>query len=133
MSMSTDLMGLGMPPLLSVRLATGGIGPLTITAAGTTFATAAKVLGGQYVVSCSNASGTNGVSLPTVGTDGGALLADDYIINNATGTQSLLVFSSSGVVLSVGATNTSSTTVAPHTTMTLFPISTTQWIGVKGS
>lgn len=135
MSQATDLMGLGLPPLLAGHIASGGVGPLTITAAGTAFSSATRIGPEQYLVTCTTAggSGAAAVSLPAVGGDTGCLLADDFIINNATATQSLTVFASSGVSISVGGTNTSSTTVSVHTTMTLFPVSTTQWVGVKGS
>jgi hypothetical protein len=43
------------------------------------------------------------------------------------------VFCSSGVTISVGGVNTSSTSLSSHTTLAAYPISTTQWIGVKGS
>lgn len=135
MALASDLMGLGTPPLLAAHTANAGTGPLTVSAAGTAFASATRLGVTQFLVTCTNAGGSGGaaVSLPAVGGDTGCLLADDFVINNATATQSLTVFASSGVSISVGATNTSSTTVPVHTTMTLFPISTTQWIGVKGS
>ncbi len=132
MALASDLLGLGLNPFLAGHLASGGNGPLTIAAAGSTFATATKLQAEQFVCSCINADGTKGVALPTVGGDSGALLADDYVINNA-GSTSLQIFSSSGVVISTGGSNTSSTQVQLHTTMTLYPISTTQWIAVKGS
>lgn len=135
MSQATDLMGLGLPPLLSAHIANAGNGSLTVSAAGTAFSTATRLGVTQFLVTCTNAGGSGGaaVALPAVGGDTGCLLADDFVINNATATQSLTVFASSGVSISVGATNTSSCTVPVHTTMTLFPISTTQWVGVKGS
>jgi hypothetical protein len=132
MSLASDLMGLGVSPLLAARTAQGGIGPLTITAAGSSFATATRIQCQQYLASCSNADGTVALSLPVVGTDNGALLADDFVINNA-GTTSLRVFLSSGVTISIGGVNTSFCTIALHTSMTCYPITTTQWIGVKGS
>lgn len=135
MALASDLMGLGLPPLLAAHTANAGTGPLTITAAGGTFAGATRLGVTQFLATCTNAGGANSlaVSLPAVGGDTGCLLGDDFVINNATATQSLTVFASSGVSISVGATNTSSTTIPVHTTMTLFPISSTQWVGVKGS
>lgn len=133
MSLASDLMGFGLPPLLSEHIASGGNGPLSITAAGSAFSSATRIQANQYVVSCTNANGTNGLSLPVVGGDGGCLLADDFVVNNANGSNALNLFSSSGVAISVGGTNTSSTTIASHTTMTLYAITTTQWVGVKGS
>jgi hypothetical protein len=135
MNLASDLMGLGSSPLLALRTSNGGNGPVTISAAGTTFATATRIQSSQYFVSCTNAGGSGGaaVALPVVGGDNGALIADDFVINNATATQSLTVFASTGVAISVGGTNTSSTTIPVHTTMTLYPLTTTQWLGVKGS
>lgn len=132
MSLAIDLMGLGMPPTQALRNSNGGAGPLTAVAAGNSFATALRLGGAQYVVSCSNADGTKGLALPPVGGDNGALLADDFVINNA-GTTSLVLFASSGVTISVAGSNTSSTKIQSHTTMTLFPISATQWVGVAGA
>lgn len=136
MSLSQDLMGLGISPLQAAHTASGGTGPLTLSLANNASGVAgATALGAyQFVVSV-NVSGTTstcGVKLPTVGSDNGCLLADDFIVNNA-GTTTMTIFGSTGVQISVGASNTSSTTVALHTTMTLFPVSTTQWVGVKGS
>lgn len=132
MALASDLMGLGVPALQALRTATGGNGPLTITAAGSAFASATRIGSAQFLVSCTNADGTKALSLPAVGTDNGCLLADDFIINNA-GTTSLQIFASSGVQISVGTTNSSATVIQAHTTMTLYPVSSTQWIGVKGA
>lgn len=141
--LAQDLMGLGVPPLQAARTANGGTGPLTLTATGTvSTATSAAATGGaarigafQYFFTCTTAGDTGGaaVILPTVGTDQGALLADDYNINNQTGTATLFVWCSAGVTISVGGTNTSYAKIGPHTTMTCFPQSTTQWWGVKGA
>lgn len=131
--LASDLQGLGVNPLQAQRTANAGIGPLTISAAGTTFATATRIGGSQYLVSCSNATTTNGISLPPVGSDNGALIGDVFTINNATAASTLNIFCSTGVTISVGSANTSSTTVAVHTTMTAYPVTTTQWAGVRGS
>ncbi len=135
MALASDLMGLGTAPLLAAHTAQAGTGPLTITAAGTAFASATRLGVTQFLASCTNAggSGSTAISLPAVGGDNGCLLGDSFVVNNLTATQSLTLFASSGVAISVGATNTSSTTIAVHTTMTLYPITTTQWVGVKGS
>jgi hypothetical protein len=131
--LASDLQGLGVNPLQAQRTANAGIGPLTITAAGTAFASATRVGGSQYLVSCSNATASNGISLPPVGGDNGALIGDVFTINNATGTSTLNIFCSTGVTISVANSNTSSTTIAVHTTMTCYPVTTTQWAGIKGS
>ena len=126
------LMGLGVSPLLAARTATGGTGPLTILPIGTTFATAAKLGASQFLCTASLGAGSSGIALPTVGSDNGALLADDYIINNS-GTDTIKIFSSTGVTISAGATLDSVVNLGVHTTITLYPVSTTKWIGVKGS
>jgi hypothetical protein len=132
MALATDLMGFGMPAQLANRMATAGNGAVTISSAGSGFSTATRIQCTQFLVSCSDTDGTKALALPVVGGDNGALIGDDFIVNNA-GTTSLNLFSSTGVVISVGGVNTSKTTIALHTTMTLYPISTTQWVGVKGA
>ena len=132
MTMASDLMGLGVSPLQAMKTATGGVGPLTILAAGTNFATGTKIGCSQYLVSCTNADGTRALSLPTIGGDNGAFFADDFIINNAT-TGALNVYASTGVLISAQGTNSSKQILSSHVTITLYPISTTQWIGVAGT
>lgn len=131
MPLAQDLMGLGMPSQLALQVAVGGSGPLTITAAGSSFATATKILANQTLAVCTNANSTLGVSLPTVGSDAGALLGDQFIIANANTTDCLKVFSSSGVVICVNGSNTSSTSAGVNTSLVLYPVSTTQWVGVS--
>lgn len=134
MALASDLMGLGVSPLVAARTATGGIGPLTLSIPTTSIAAGGTKIGAcQYLVSITSGSTGCGPTLPTVGTDSGAMLADDYIINNSSGTGTITLFASSGVAISVGASNTGSTTIPIHTTMTLYPISSTQWIGCKGT
>lgn len=132
MALASDLMGLGIQPLLAARTATAGVGPITMLAAGSTFATANRIQCTQFIVSVTNSDGTKGVSLPAVGGDTGAFLADDFVINNA-GSASLFVFVSSGVAISIAGSNTASTILTTHSTLTCYPISTTQWVGIKGS
>jgi hypothetical protein len=131
MALASDLMGLGVSPLIAAKTASAGIGPVTIVAAGGTFGSATRIQCTQYLVSNSTGGGL-AVALPAVGGDNGAFLGDDFVINNAT-TASLNVFCSSGVTISVSGSNTSSTVMTSHTTMTCYPITTTQWVGVKGS
>jgi hypothetical protein len=137
MNLSSDLMGLGVSPLVALRTSNGGSGPITGTTSSTstTFALAVangnQIRSSQYFISITSVVNTTGLAIPPIG-ETGALLADDYVINNA-GTTSLQIFASSGVIISTGGTNTSSTTIAQHTTMTLYPVSTTQWVAVKGS
>jgi hypothetical protein len=128
-------MGLGVSPLQALRTSNGGNGPLTVAAAGGNFATATRLQSSQYFVSVSGAGGANsaGISLPPVGGDNGALIADDFVVNNLSGTQTMTVYASTGVAISAGGTNTNTSTIAAHTTATLYPLSSTQWISVRGS
>lgn len=131
MTLSSDLTGLGVAPLVAARTATAGIGPVTITAAGTTFATATRIGCAQFLVSTTT-TGNLSLSLPPVGGDNGALLGDDFIINNATTGSSLTIFGSTSVQISIAGSNTSSCSLSSHQTLTCYPVSTTQWVGVKG-
>jgi|SRR6185369_2562502 len=135
MALASDLMGLGLPPLIASHIAEGGIGPLTITAAGTTFATSTRLGVNQQVVACSTAGGSAGaaIALPAVGGDNGCLLADPFVVCNTTSSQSLVVYASSGVVITGGATQDSKITVPVFTTMLLTPLSTTSWGAIKGA
>lgn len=135
MSLASDLMGLGTSPLLASHTASGGIGPVNITATGTGFSTAKRIQAQQYFVTCSTAGDSGGaaLALPVVGSDAGALIADDFVVNNATTGQSLWVWASTGVVISVGGSNTSYAILSPHTTGTFYVVSATAWVGVKGS
>jgi hypothetical protein len=141
--LAQDLMGLGVPPLQAARTANAGTGPMTITAAGTASTSATAVASGgatrlgatQYVCVCTTAGDTTGASivLPTVGTDAGAYIGDDFVINNQTSGNTLFVWASTGVTISVGGVITSYAKVGVHTTMALYPQTTTVWFGIKGS
>lgn len=136
MALATDLIGLGLSPLIALRTASAGNGPLTITGIvnSGSFASSTRIQATQFLVSAAGATtGTSyGISLPQVGGDVGAFLGDDFVINNPASAV-LKVFCSSGVSISVAGSNTSSTSLTSHTTMTCYPITTTQWIGVRGS
>lgn len=131
MALASDLIGLGVSPLIALRTASAGNGPLTIVAVGATFASATRIQATQFLVSNVTAGGLS-VSLPVVGGDNGAFLGDDFLINNAT-TASLNVFASTSVGISVGGTNNSTTVLFSHQSMTCYPITSTQWIGVKST
>lgn len=133
MSLAQDLMGLGVSPLQAARTAQGGTGPLTVSAVGSSATTATKIGAYQYVVAITANAGTStGVTLPTVGSDSGCLLADDFVVNNQ-GSNTCTVYASSGVQISMQGVNSSAQSISLHTSFTLYPISTTQWFGVKGS
>lgn len=131
MALAADLMGLGVSPLIAARTASGGIGPLTIVAVGASFASATRIQATQFLVSNTTAGGLS-IALPPVGGDNGAFLGDDFMINNATAA-SLNVFASTGVGISVSGTNNSTMVLFSHQSMTCYPISTTQWVGVKSN
>jgi len=137
MALSSDLMGLGVNPLQAARTATGGTGPLTITPAGTSFATSTKIGCTQFLVTSTGAAGAC-LGLPAIGGDNGALIADDYIINNQ-GTATLQVFASTSVLISVNGTISSRVSMTTHTTMTLYPTTavlatgTANWVGTLGN
>ncbi len=130
--LATDLTGLGVNPLQAYRTANAGTGPLTISSSGSAFASANRIDGAQYLVSCSDSDGTKALSLPPIGGDGGALIGDCFTINNQ-GTTTFTIFCSTSVVISVSGSNTSSTTLGIHTSLTCYPITQTQWIGIKGA
>ncbi len=135
MALSSDLMGLGLPPLLALQIAQGGIGPLTVVPAGTTYATSTKLGANQTLVSViGDALTSKAVGLPSVGGDTGASLGDQFVINYAVDSGgSLTIRASTGVVISMGTANNSLVGIATHTTAALFPISATQWVGIKGA
>lgn len=135
--LASDLIGLGLSSHLARRLANGGAGSSTslqIAAAGSTAANATQIGGQQFFVSVN--SGTGGVTLPAIGGDNGALLADDFIINNATGSTITCFMPTTGGNISAAGSNIAGSTgvsILSHTTWTLYPVSSTQWVGVKGA
>ncbi len=138
MALASDLMGLGVSPLQAARTASGGIGPLSIANSGVANAiptgTAGKLGCTQFVVTTTGLN-SGGILLPPIGSDNGALLADDFVINN-TGTANVNIYANPGggtVLISANGSNTSYQHLALHTSITLYPISTTQWIGIAGS
>lgn len=133
MSLSQDLMGLGISPLQAAHTAVAGTGPLTATSSGNSYATATKLGAYQFLVSV-NVSGTtsSGLSLPAIGSDAGCLLGDNFVVNNATGS-SVIIYAPSGLNISGAGVNQNNISISSHSTCTLFPVSTVQWVAVKGS
>jgi hypothetical protein len=131
MSMAVDLEGLGMQWALAEFVSSGGDGPLLVASAGTgTFASATQLLGKQWVVYNTDTDGTKAISLPTF--KGATTVADQYIIGNVSA-NTLHVYASTGVTISMGAaTPTSSVSLSTFTTAMLFPLNSTTWIGIKG-
>ena len=137
MALAVDLMSLGSPPLQSLHGASGGNGPLTITAAGTTYANSTKIQAEQYLVTSNSATGTS-VGLPVIGSDNGALLGDVFVVNNS-GSSSLFIFASTSVLISGGGSLSSKQFLQPHQTATLYPMTSTlttataNWVMVTGN
>lgn len=122
MSLDQNLMGLGMPAALAMRLASGGTGPIT-TASGVT-------IRGKQFITYVNTSGT--VTLPAVGgSDNAAEVADDFVIHNGTA-GNVTVSIPSGVTVNIGGSAlTSAFTLTTFQTITMWVVSTTQWFGIK--
>lgn len=134
MALASDLMGLGMPSHLARREASGGSpSSLQVTAAGSDFNSATKLGGQQYLVSVN--AGTGGLILPAVGGDNGCLLADQFVVNNTTAS-GITLFAQSGSSISSNGSNAAASvglSVGVHAAVTVFPVTATQWIAVRGS
>lgn len=135
MATGNDLMCLGLPPFLAQVIAEAGTGPATLTVAGSAFATATRIKVGQSMVSAAGggaATNTSGLALPAVGGSTGVLIGDLQVIA-CTGTDTLVVYASSGVTINGSGGNTSNIFVPVGTTMILFPTSTSTWVAIKGA
>lgn len=132
MARKTDLMGMGMGPILARRMATD---PQTVNSQGASRASATQIGGDQYFVSVTGSNSGSGLALPPVGGDNGALLGDDYIINNQL-TATIQVYGPAGSTISVSGANVSGSAgidVQTHTTMTLYPITSSSWLGIRSA
>jgi len=130
MPKKSDLMGLGMPVFLAQRMATE---PSLVTAAGVTRASATPINGDQYLVVMIGSNAGGGFQLPSIGGQNGCLLGDDFTINALYATASL--YPGPGCTISIGAGSYSTGTAVPielHTASSFYPVTATQWIGVKG-
>lgn len=130
MSIDLNLMGLGLPAPLAARIASGGTGPVTIAAKGTSTATATQIGGKQFVTFIGSGSGW--VALPAVGgSDMAPEVADDFVIHNGLAS-SVTVGIPTGVTVNIGGSNlTAQFTLTTATTFTGWVQSTTQWFGIK--
>lgn len=129
MAKKSDLMGLGMSPFLARRTATD---PQTVTAQGGSIASALPLGGDQYFVSVIASNGGAGLALPAVGGDNGALLGDDFIINNQL-TASITVFGPANTTISISGVNNSLSTgigLSTHKSLTAYPITSSAWLGI---
>ena len=132
MSTGSDLMGLGMPPMLANIISEAGSGPTTLTAAGTSYATSTKIKTSDSAVICSTGvAGANaGIGLPAVGTASGVLLGDEILIVNS-GTDSLPVYASTGVIIYCNGSSTSLMQVSVGKSAIVWPMSSSVWGGVQ--
>lgn len=134
MATKANLMGLGVNPLQARRMATE---PVLVLSQGATRASATPIGGDQYLICVTATGGGNGsgVALPAVGGDNGALLGDDYIINNQIAS-TLQVFGPIGSTISVSGNNVSGSAgidIQMHTSMTFWPITSTSWLGIRSA
>ena len=131
MPKKSDLMGLGMSSQLSARLATE---PVVATAAGSTRASATSI-GGTQFLTCFNSSNSGaGAVLPSIGGDG-CLMGDDFIINNQI-VGGMTLYAPAGMAISMGgslASGSGGVALSSHTSATLYPVTSSTWIGVAGS
>ena len=128
MSLDQNLMGLGLPAALAARIASGGTGPVNVTAS----ANPGPTIGGkQFVVYVGAGSGW--VTLPKVGgSDMAPEVADDFVIHNGL-TTNLTIGIPTGVTVNIAAANlTGNFTLTTVQTITMWVVSATQWFGIKG-
>ena len=134
MALANDLMGLGESGKLASRLANGGTGPVSITASGTTAATATQIYGTQFVVYVNATAGVQGVQFTAPGGDNGALIYDDFVVHNGY-TSSIYIYAPTGVTINVGGAGYTSAlpfTLATLKTLTVYTGPTqTQWFGLS--
>lgn len=110
MALQTDLMGLGMPGPLATRL---GYNPTTLTAAGTSSGTAAKI--NSKMTNVSSATSQTGAILPSVP-------GDFWLISCAhASTASAVIYPTSGATIN----NASSVTLAADKSMLVWQFSST--------
>ena len=133
MATKANLLGMGVGPILARRQATD---PVTAVAVGSTFASAFQLGGDQYFVTfTSTSAGQGSVGLPAVGGDNGALLGDDFLINNQTGA-TMEVFCPAGTSISISGANQSLSTgisLTNHCSLTLYPITSSSWMGIRSA
>jgi hypothetical protein len=124
MTTATDLLGLGLPPELARRL---GNTPLSVNAAGTTYATAYvpdPLMGNLFSVTAADASHV-GVALPT-----NAELGTILIWNNVS-SQAVTVFTQNGASGTINGTagNTGISLIQNKTIFTI-KFSQTAWFSI---
>jgi hypothetical protein len=131
MALAQDLMGLGQAGPFAARVATGGVGPITMAASPGGLAGAAPIMGGQFVIFVN--SGTGGIVAPSPGGLTGPLVYDNVVIHNGTGS-TITVYPPPGVTVNISGvaiTQASPGTLATLRTITLWTGPTaTQWFGL---
>ncbi len=134
MATAERLMGIGVSPFQSECTAIGGIGPLVISASGSSVTDATQIKVHQRLVSIQTAAAGTGVKLPTIETDGdeSALVGDQYIINN-NASNTITVYTSDGALISADGVNASSVSVGVNTSTIFYSISPSQWAAVRGN
>ena len=133
MATKNNLLGMGVGPILARRQATD---PTTAVAVGGSFASAFQIGGDQYFITfTSTSAGQGACALPAVGGDNGALLGDDFIINNQTAA-TMEVFGPAGTTISISGVNQSLSTgisLTVHNSLTLYPITASSWMGIRST
>ena len=138
MARKADLMGLGLPPLLARRMATE---PTLVIGGGTSVGSAVQIGQDQYLVCVTASTGSNSaVVMPQIGGDGpnaGALLGDDFIINNQCSGSTIVYIANnaSGSVVSISSASaltagTTGVSVGTHRTMTMYSITSSTWLAL---
>lgn len=136
MALATDLIGLGEQPLVAIRTANGGSGPLTGSAKGTNYATSNVLDSSQYFVEITVTSSSGAfIGLPPIGSDAGALLGDTFVIINNSGSPisvgaptSVTIFGSIGAS-GAGVAPATVVSISNASTYTFWPVTTTLWAG----
>lgn len=136
MATKQDLMGYSMTPNLANRI---GFTPVIATAVGASQGSATQIGGTQFLTFVN--TGTSSLSLPQVtGDEKGALLGDEFNIFNAT-SAAIAIYAAntaqgSAVTIYGQAASVAGTTgvsVPTGQLMTLFPVTVSTWVMVRGS
>ncbi len=135
MALAEVLMGFGMNPALAQEVANAGTGPVAITSAGTSQATAKTIYGSQFVTAVTALGGTGGCLTFASPTGANAPnIADEFVVHNAT-SGGMTVYPPVGVTINVGGAafvGSNPFTLATLKTLIVWTgPTTTQWFGVS--
>lgn len=132
MSLASDLMGIGVPPLQAERTASAGVGPIAATAAANATATGAyQIKNAQYITYFTTTGSANSCVLPVPGGDTGPLVGDDFTVHCATAT-SLNLYTPAGVTLNVVGsvvTSTNAQVIAQYHTLSVWVYNSVTYFG----